>query len=195
MVVSELVRQQSILYHSDSRNNPDRIVSLEQASIRSIVRGKARGNTEYGAKISISVAGDGFTFLDRLRFDPYNEEEDLKDQAQAYRRRHCYCPKVICADQIYGTRSNRAFCQRHGIRLNGPRHWRPKHDAELVAAEKQQFVDDQRPRNTVEGKMRQGKRRYGLGLILEHLPAIQGSSIAVNVLKMNLQQLLELPFG
>jgi hypothetical protein len=25
---------------------------------------------------------------------------------------------VICADQIYRTRSNRAFCQRHGIRLS-----------------------------------------------------------------------------
>lgn len=176
------------------QKNPDRIVSLDQTSIRPIVRCKARCSVKLGAKFSISAAGDGFSFLDRLRFDPYNEEEDLKAQAQAYRRRHCYYPKVICADQIYGIRLNRAFCQRHGIRLNGPRLWHPKNDAEFVAAEKQQFVDDQRPRNTFEGKMRQGKRRYGLGLIRENLPATQGSSIAVNVLEMNHQQLLELPF-
>ena len=37
LVVSELVRQQRILYHSDSRSIPDRIVSLVQAHIRPIV--------------------------------------------------------------------------------------------------------------------------------------------------------------
>lgn len=73
MVVSELVRQQNILYQSETRSIPDRIVSLCQAHIRPIVRGKARCNVEFGAKISISVTGEGFTFLDRLSFDPYNE--------------------------------------------------------------------------------------------------------------------------
>jgi hypothetical protein len=194
MVISELVRQQTILYHADSRSIPDRIVGLCQAHIRSIVRGKARCNIEFGAKISISVTGEGFTFLDRLSYDPYNEGEDLKAQAIAYRRRHGHYPKVICADQIYRTRSNRAFCQRHGIRLSGPRLGRPKNDPELVAAEKQQFIDDQRQRNAVEGKIGQGKRRFGLGLIREKLPATQGSTIALNVLVMNLEKLLELLF-
>ena len=99
-----------------------------------------------------------------------------------------------CADQIYRTRANRAFCQRHGIRLSGPRLGRPKSDPELVAAEKQQFIDDQRQRNAVEGKIGQGKRRFGLGLIREKLPATQGSTIALNVLGMNLEKLLELLF-
>jgi IS5 family transposase len=125
LVVSELVRQQGILYHSDSRSIPHRIVSLCQAHIRPIVRGKARYSVEFGAKISISVTGDGFTFLDRLCYSPYNEGEDLKAQARAYRRRHGYYPMVICADQIYRTRVNRAFCLRHGIRLSGPRLGRP----------------------------------------------------------------------
>ena len=112
----------------------------------------------------------------------------------AYRRRHGHYPEVICADQIYRTRSNRAFCQRHGIRLSGPRLSRPKNDPELVAAEKQQFMDDQRQRNAVEGKIGQGKRRYGLDLIREKLTVTQGSTIAINVLVMNLQKLLELLF-
>ena len=194
LVISELVRQQTILYHADSRSIPDRIVSLFQSHIRPIVRGKARCNVEFGAKISISVTGEGFTFLDRLSYDPYNEGEDLKAQAKAYRRRHGHYPEVICADQIYRTRSNRAFCQRHGIRLSGPRLGRPKNDPELVAAEKQQFMDDQRQRNAVEGKIGQGKRRYGLDLIREKLAMTQGSTIAINVLVMNLQKLLELLF-
>ena len=49
LVISELVRQQTILYHADSRSIPDRIVSLGQAHIRPIVRGKARCNVEFGA--------------------------------------------------------------------------------------------------------------------------------------------------
>jgi transposase, IS5 family len=194
LVVSELVRQQKILYHSDSRSMPDRIVSLYQAHIRPIVRGKARSNVEFGAKISISVNGDGFNFLDRLSYDPYNEGEDLKAQARAFRRRHGHYPKVICADQIYRTRSNRAFCQRHGIRLSGPRLGRPQSDPQLLAEEKNQFVDDQRRRNAVEGKIGQGKRRYGLDLIREKLATTQGSAIALNVLVMNLEKLLELLF-
>jgi IS5 family transposase len=194
LVVSELVRQQTILYHADCRSISDRIVSLFQLHVRPIVRGNASCNVEFGAKISISVTGDGFTFLDRLSFDPYNEGEDLKVQAMAYRHRCGHYPEVICADQIYRTRANRAFCQRHGIRLSGPRRGRPKNDPELVAAEKRQFIDDQRQRNAVEGQKGQGKRRYGLGLIREKLLATQGSTIAINVLVMNLQKLLELLF-
>ena len=194
LVVSELVRQQTILYHSESKSISDRIVSLTQAHVRPIVRGKARSNVEFGAKISISVTGDGLTFLDRLSFNPYNEGEDLRAQALAYRRRHGCYPEVICADQIYRTRSNRAFCQRHAIRLSGPRLGRPKSDPELVAAEKKQFIDDQRQRNAVEGKIGECKRRYGLGLIREKLIATQGSSIAMNILVMNLQKLLQLLF-
>ena len=194
LVISGLVRQQTILYHIDSRSIPDRIVSLCQAHIRPIVRGKARCNVEFGAKISISVTGEGFIFLDRVSHDPYNEGEDLKTQAMAYHRRHGHYPEVICADQIYRTRANRAFCQRHGIRLSGPRLGRPKNDPELVAAEKQQFIDDQRQRNAVEGKIGQRKRRFGLGLIREKLAITQGSMIALNVLVMNLEKLLELLF-
>lgn len=63
-----------------------------------------------------------------------------------------------------------------------------------MAEEKRQFLDDQRQRNAVEGKIGQGKRRYGLGLIREKLAVTQGSAIALNVLVMNLEKLLELLF-
>ncbi len=65
----------------------------------------------------------------------------------------------------------------------------------MGAAEKQQFIDDQKQRNAVEGKIGQGKRRYGLALIFEKLPLTQGTSIAMNILVMNLQKLLELLFS
>lgn len=140
------------------------------------------------------MTGVGFTFLDRLSFDPYNEGKDLKAQARAYRRHHGHYPKVICADQIYQTRANRAFCLRHGIRLSGPRLGHPKSDQELLAEEKRQFLGDQRQRNAVEGKIGQGKRRFGLGLIREKLAVTQGATIALNVLVMNLEKLPGLLF-
>ena len=49
LVVSELMRQQTILCNAWSRSIPDRIVSLNQAHIRPIVRGKARHNLGFGA--------------------------------------------------------------------------------------------------------------------------------------------------
>ena len=64
---------------------------------------------------------------------------------------------------------------------------------DLLAAEKKQFIDDQRKRNAVEGKIGECKRRYGLGLDREKL-IMQGSSIAMNILLMNLQKLLQLIF-
>jgi IS5 family transposase len=93
---------------------------------------------------------------------------------------------------MYRTRANRAFCQGHGIRLTGPRLGRPTSDPELVAEANQQFADDQRQRNAVEGKIGQGKRRFGLGLIREKLAITQRSTIALTVLVMNLEKLLEL---
>lgn len=65
LVVSELVRQQNILYHSDSRSIPDRIVSLSQAHIRPIVRGKARCNVEFGALARWASACGRFHLGDR----------------------------------------------------------------------------------------------------------------------------------
>ncbi len=64
-----------------------------------------------------------------------------------------------------------------------------------MAADKQQFIDDQCQRNAIEAKIGQGKRCFGLGLIREKLPAAQSLTIALNVLVIPLVKLLELHFG
>ena len=46
----------------------------------------------------------------------------------------------------------------------------------------------------IEAKICQAKRRFGLGLIREKLAVTQGATIALNVLVMNLEKLLELLF-
>ena len=50
-MVSELVREQTILYYADSRSVLDRIVNFYKPHISPIVRDKARHNVESGAKI------------------------------------------------------------------------------------------------------------------------------------------------
>ena len=71
LVISELYRQQNLMYSNRVHAVEDRIVSISQPDIRPIVRGKSKGKTEFGAKISVSVV-DGFTYLDRFSFDSYN---------------------------------------------------------------------------------------------------------------------------
>ena len=70
----------------------------------------------------------------------------------------------------------------------------------MVAAEKQPIIDDQKQRNAVVaegfcaavGKIGQGKRRLGVGLIIEKLTVAQGSTFALNLLVMNLEKLLKI---
>jgi transposase, IS5 family len=52
LVVSELYRQQSMMYQQKQNRISDRIVSISQPHIRPIVRGKVASPVEFGAKIS-----------------------------------------------------------------------------------------------------------------------------------------------
>ena len=172
LVISEMHRQQSILLYSKTRSIPDRIVNLVQRQVRPIVRGKARAAVEFGAKISVSVR-NGFAFLHRISWDPYNEAEDLIPQAKKYKQENGCYPERICADRIYINTRNRNFCTRNQIRLSGKRLGRPPKDAEINAAHKQQLSADQRRRNEVEGCFGSGKRKYSLDLIMARL--VKGS--------------------
>jgi transposase, IS5 family len=59
---------------------PDRIVSLSQAHIRSIVRGKAHCNVEFGAQISILVTGEDFAFLSDSALIPQAKEKTCENK-------------------------------------------------------------------------------------------------------------------
>src|SRR5690625_2478392 len=72
LVIQELYRQQSMMFHENTSSIDDRIVSISQPHVRPIVRGKANARTEFGAKISVSVV-DGYSFLDKLSWDAYHE--------------------------------------------------------------------------------------------------------------------------
>ena len=183
LVISELHRQQSILLYAKTRSMPDGIVNLVQRQVRPIARGKARAAFEFGAKISVSVR-NGFAFLHRISWDPYNEAEDLIPQAKKYKQEHGCYPERICADQIYINTKNRNFCTRSNIRLSGKRLERPPKDPEVNAAHKQLLSADQRRRNEVEGCFGSGKRKYSLKLIMPRLAKGAETSISMAFLVM-----------
>ncbi len=73
------------MYVQRTQRIDDRIVSISQPHVRPIKRGKAGRDTEFGAKLSLSVV-DGFSFVDRLSWDNYNESLDLIGQIKTIQR-------------------------------------------------------------------------------------------------------------
>ena len=187
LVCRELYRQQQQMYESRTQRVDDRIVSIAQPHVRPIKRGKAGRDTEFGAKLSLSVV-DGFSFVDSLSWDSYNEGSDLLGQIETYRGRFGCYPESVHVDQIYRTRANRAFCKTHGIRLSGPPLGRQPQ--QVSAAEKKQAAADEAIRNCVEGKFGQGKRRFGLGRIMAKLASTSAAQISLSFLVMNLERAL-----
>jgi hypothetical protein len=188
LVCRELDRQQLEMFENNSQRVLDRIVSISQPHVRPIKRGKAGRETEFGAKLSISVV-HGFSFVDRLSWDNYNEGADLVEQIETFHHRFGCYPESVHVDKIYRTRANRTFCKAHGIRMSGPPLGRPpKH---VLAEEKKQAVADEAIRNCVEGKFGQGKRRFGLGRIMAKLASTSATQIALSFLVMNLEMALK----
>jgi IS5 family transposase len=184
LVAREVYRQQLEMYETDTRRVDDRIVSVSQPHVRPIKRGKAGRDTEFGAKLSLSVI-DGFSFVDHLSWNSYNESLDLVEQIETFRRRFGFYPESVHVDQIYRTRSNRAYCKQHGIRISGPPLGRRPQT--VSAQEKKQAVADEAIRNTVEGKFGQGKRRFGLGRVMAKLANTSAAAISLTFLVMNLE--------
>jgi len=71
-VINELYRQQEIMYKTKEHSIEDRIVSISQPHVRPIVRGKAGADTEFGAKVAISLA-DGYSYIEKISWDNFNE--------------------------------------------------------------------------------------------------------------------------
>ena len=104
------------MYRNRVNKVDSRIVSISQPHIRPIVRGKAGKAVEFGAKISLSLS-NGFSFIDNLSWDSFNESKDLIPQIKKYKERYGYYPASVHADKIYQTRENRKFCTDNNIRI------------------------------------------------------------------------------
>ena len=194
LVIQELYRQQLWMYEHRCHQIDNRIVSISQPHVRPIVRGKAKNAVEFGAKISISLV-NGFSFVDRICWDNYNESGDLIGQIKTYHARFGFYPESVHADQIYRNRENRRYCKKHGIRLSGPPLDRPSEDTALLKEQKKLQRQDELERNAVEGKFGQGKRRFSLDRIMAKLARTSEAVITIVFIVMNLERILSFLFN
>ena len=183
LVCHEVYRQQTWMYQHKTNRIDDRIVSLTQPHIRPIVRGKAGKATEFGAKLSASSC-DGYVFLDRISWDNFNESGDLIAQVEAFKEFTGHYPESVHVDQIYRTRSNRAWCKERGIRMSGPPLGR--RSAHVSKATKKQAQEDEKARQAIEGKFGQAKRRFNLDRVMAKLDNTSQTAIGIAFLVMNL---------
>lgn len=189
LVINEVFRQQQYMYSNHTHRISDRIVSLYQPHIRPIVRGKTKSPVEFGAKVSISLV-DGFSFVDKIGWDCYNESCDLKEQIEAYRRRFGFYPESVHVDRIYRTADNRRYCNSKGIRISGPPLGRPVNGSEQLRQQKKVQYQDEIDRIAVEGKFGQGKRRFSLARIMAKLAITSEAVVMVSFMVMNLEKIL-----
>lgn len=184
--VRTLYGQQKQMHESFTHSVENRIVSLSQPWVRPIIRGKAKADCEFGAKLDISVS-DGWTRLEYCSFDAYNEATNLKAMIERYKDRTGHYPNRILADKIYRNRENLSYCSARGIHLSGPALGRPRKDE--IRNKRQDYIDECE-RVEVERKFSFAKLNCGLGLITTRLMETSFHSIALSILVMNLRQVL-----
>ena len=119
-----------------------------------------------------------------MSFDTYNESACLQGNVKAYYERTVYYPERVLADQIYRTRDNRGFCQKHGIRLFWSKLGRLGKRA--VKSDKKTEDQDNIDRIEVERRFSITKRCYGMGRIMTRLEDTQFTSIALSVFVANI---------
>lgn len=193
-VIQEVYRQQKQMYDDKTHKISGRIVSVSQPHIRPIVRGKSGNEVEFGAKISVSVV-NGFSYLDRVSWDAYNENKDLIGQIKSFKERFGHYPEWVSADKIYGSRENRAFMTKHNINYSGAvLGRRPKE----LTPERKEFEAERKKkakqRSQVEGSFGVGKRKYDLGLVKAKTKSTSESWIGMVYLVMNIARFLRMIF-
>ena len=92
----------------------NRIVSLTQPHLLSMVRGKAGKPVELGAKLSASFC-NGYVLLERVSGDNFNEAGDLKEQIEEFKRSTGSYPESVHGDKNNRNRENLAYSGERGI--------------------------------------------------------------------------------
>jgi transposase, IS5 family len=181
MVLHTVYEQQEQMHRTHTNRIEHRIVNIHQPHVRPIVRGKEKAKVEFGSKLQVSIV-NGFTFIDHLSWDAFNEGQYLQTSVEYYKRRLGYYPKEVLADQIYCTRENRKLLKEKGIHLVAKPLGRPSAKAVAVHLSPGE-------RNPIEGKFGQAKTAYGLDNIKAKLKQTSESWIAMIALVLNLVNL------
>ena len=189
-VISEIYRQQQEMFDDKRKKIADRIVNIAQPWVRPIVRGKAGSPVEFGAKINLSLT-EKMAIVEQSSFDAFNEGSGLMEVLNSYKERFGYYPEYALVDKIYLTRVNRKFMKQNGIKHTGSPLGRPKPIDKGMRAKMKKKNNE---RNHIEGKIGQGKQRFGMDNL--RTKTVQSSLCAINLiaLAMNMLTLLNKSF-
>ena len=130
----------------------------------------------------------GDVFLERLSWENYHEANDLIETIEKYKERFGYYPESVHVDKTYRNRPNLKYCKNHGIRVSGPPLGRRPKEKEMLKHQMRQIREDEVARIPVEGKLGNGKRRYGLDRIMAKRDDVSETTIGMIVLVMNLEK-------
>ena len=192
----KMFEQQKMMFEEGVRTCADRIISIYQPHLRPIVRGKAKAKVEFGAKTGVSIV-NGYTYVDHLSWDAYNESSDLSLQTELYRQRFGILPKEVQADKIYLGKDNRKYIrENHMDCFNHPLGRPPKEENDVRLEDRKRAIGE---RNEVEATFGTSKRVYRANNIRAKLDETADTWIgacffAKNVMKF-LRGLLRLIFG
>jgi IS5 family transposase len=188
VVVKELLRQQWQMYREKVNRINDRIVSLHKPQVRPIKRGKAGKDVEFGPKASLSHVG-GFTFLDRLSSDNFNETGDVEMQLANYEERFGVSPPYVVGDRIYGTKDNRNLLKDKEIRnAFEPRGRKPQQEHPTDRWRKRK----RRERNRIEGAIGNSKNHYELERIKYSIEGGDELWIRLGLMATNLKAVVKM---
>lgn len=198
-VIQHLYEQQYEMYHTNTRRCDHRIVSIHQPHVRPIIRGKLNKNVEFGAKLSASLSEEGIARVDQIRWEAFNEGNDLEAQVEAYRKRYGHYPEAVLGDPVYGNRDNRKYLKQRQIRFAGKPLGRPKkiteENREELKRQKKQRHQEYCQRIPIEGKFGQGKNGYNLNYIRAKTARTSEAWINIIFLVMNLLILMRVFFA
>lgn len=178
--IKKLLEQQKEMYKNKTHHVKDRIVSTSQPYIRPIVRGKEKAPVEFGAKYDVSINENGYARLEKISFDPYNENTIFKDVIERYRKRTGHYPERVLVDKIYRTKENRDYSKEHNIKMSGIKLG--KKDKKITKEDAKADKD----RIEIERFFSLEKSKYGAGLIMTKLEETTLCSIALSIFVANL---------
>ena len=152
-----MYEQQKMMFEQNVRRCADRIISIYQSHLRPIVRGKAKATVEFGAKIGASIV-NGYTYVDHVSWDAYNESSDLSMQLELYKKRFGMLPREIQTAKLYLGKENRKHIKScHVNCYNRPLGRPPKEENDTHAEDKKRAIGE---RNEIEGTFGTTKRVY-----------------------------------
>lgn len=130
--ICKVCEQQKQMYETGQHSVPDRIVSISQPYIRSIVRDGAKPSTEFGTRFALSIDNNGMACIEKQSFDAYNESDVLIGAIERYGQWEGHYPECVLVDKIYLNRKNLSFCKEPGIQISSSPPDRKQEDRDAV---------------------------------------------------------------